>query len=383
MPPARSVALLALLAGPAAAEPAAATFEAVYTADLIAPLRGGGHSARFLDNLDLVVDVDLAQLAGWRGARLHVYGLNNSGGEPNARLGTLEGVDNIEVSRPRARLYELWLEQDFGGRASARAGLYDLNSEFYVTPSSDALINPSFGIGPELSATGPNGPSIFPSTALAFRLRAGFSHTGYAQFAVLNADAATLGDPGGVRTGFGHGALAIAEAGTGERTRLSVGAWRYTRRQEAVRPAGAEARSQGAYVLAEHRIAPDGRTTIFVRAGLSDGDTTPFGGAWQAGFTVTPAFPSRPQSTFSVGAHQALISDKYRRNAAEAGTLVGRSETGIELTYSDRVAPWLTMQPDLQYIRRPGGVLGARDEVIAGLRFIADLTGGPWMSRSR
>ena len=95
--------------------------------------------------------------------------LNNSGGAPNDVAGTLQGVDNIEVRTPRLRLFELWLEQSLGP-ASVRAGLYNLNSEFYADDAAGQLLAPAFGIGSELAATGPNGPSIFPSTALGVRL---------------------------------------------------------------------------------------------------------------------------------------------------------------------------------------------------------------------
>src|SRR5438067_260777 len=113
-------------------EQGAWTHEITYTADVAGTVRGGtAHAGRALDNLDVIVDGDLEKLVGWRGATVHGYLLNNSGGMPNDLAGTLQGVDNIEVGRPRARLYELWLQAGFAGdRGSALAGLYDLNSEF-------------------------------------------------------------------------------------------------------------------------------------------------------------------------------------------------------------------------------------------------------------
>ncbi|MBK8545802.1 MAG: carbohydrate porin [Caulobacteraceae bacterium] len=115
---------------------------------------------------------------------------------PNDDIGTLQGVDNIEVERHRARLYEFWIETQLGP-TNVRAGLYDLNSEFYANDSASLLIAPAFGIGSELAATGPNGPSIFPSTALAARFQWTLSESSRLQFAALNATAGVLGDPGG------------------------------------------------------------------------------------------------------------------------------------------------------------------------------------------
>ena len=87
---------------------------------------------------------------GWRGASAHIDVLNNSGGIPNDDIGTLQGVDNIEVLSQRLRLFEAWVEQAWGD-TSIRAGLYDLNSEFYSNDSAGLLMAPAFGIGSEVA----------------------------------------------------------------------------------------------------------------------------------------------------------------------------------------------------------------------------------------
>lgn len=357
------------------------TYEIAYTADVTGPVSGAKSAAgRFLDNLDVIADLDLER-AGWRGARLHAYVLNNSGGQPNDLVGSLEGVDNIEVNRPRTRLYELWLEQSFGGLASLKAGLYDLNSEFYVTNAAEYFISPPFGIGSEFASTGPNGPSIFPSTTLAARLRFGAEEGPYAQAALLNADVSTLGDPKGVRLGLDQGALAVAEAGFNGATRIAAGTWRYTERQEDIRELTAAGdpmrrRAAGAYVVAEHAFTGrDASPAVraFVRAGISDGNTSPFRGGWQAGVLVERVFASREDSVFSIGVAQGLLSRKYRANGADAGQDLGRAESRVEITYSDRLTRRLSVQPDLQYIWRPNGDREAKNAVVAALRLTVDL----------
>src|SRR4051812_42332081 len=62
----------------------ALSYSVVYTADVTGAVGGSQpHAGRFLDNLDVIADVDLAKAVGWRGATLHAYVLNNSGGAPN------------------------------------------------------------------------------------------------------------------------------------------------------------------------------------------------------------------------------------------------------------------------------------------------------------
>jgi len=377
---------IGVAAGSAASarEQGAWTHEITYTADVAGTVRGGtAHAGRALDNLDVIVDGDLETLVGWRGATVHGYLLNNSGGMPNDLAGTLQGVDNIEVGRPRARLYELWLQTRFAGqRGSALAGLYDLNSEFYATEASGLLLAPPFGIGSEFASTGPNGPSIFPSTALAVRVKVEGGKGRYVQAAALNAHAGTLGDPEGPSTAFDNGALLIAEAGVGDRWRLAAGGWFYTERQPDLRTLDASgepalSKARGGYLLAEYPFVDGGETGRsargFARLGFSDGDTTPFSSGWQAGVLVERVFASRPDSAFSIGAEQGRLSSKQRANTLDAGLAPARAESSVEVTYSDKLAPRVALQPDLQVIRRAGGDEDARTVVVMALRMTIDL----------
>lgn len=369
-------------ASPTLAEPVPAPFDlsVAYAVDAMSTVSGGSDRAvRVLDNLDIMMDADLDALIGWQGAQFHAHILNNLGAMPNDSAGTLQGVDNMEVPSQRLRLFEAWLEQRLTDGVSVRMGLYDVNSEFYSNESAGLLIAPAFGIGSEMAATGPNGPSIFPSTALAARLRADFG-TGYVQAAVINAKAGVIGDPGGVDFSFEHGVLAVAEGGLigkDGQAKVGIGAWTYSDRQDDIRLtdiAGDPLRktSHGAYAVAEYPLTPmQGPQAVraFVRAGFADGATTPYSGGWQTGLLVNEVIPGREDSQLSFGIAKGILNGRYRANLADAGIRPAHSETQIELTYSDRLFGLVTVQPDLQYIVSPGGDRDARDAVVLGLRF--------------
>lgn len=357
----------------------AVAFSGGYTVDVAGVVSGGlAKRGRVLDDLQIGADVDLEKAIGWKGARAHALLLNNSGGMPNDDAGTLQGVNNIEVSRQRARLFEAWVEQGLGDKASVLVGLYDLNSEFYANDSAGLLLAPAFGIGSELAATGPNGPSIFPSTALSARVRWTPNEHVYVQAAAINAHAGVLGDPGGVCTEFEHGLLTIAEAGWQGRGKVAFGAWRYTKKQPDLRDVTAAGyptakTAQGAYLLLERQLSGQDedaarKTTAFARLGLSDGDTTAFRGGWQAGLLVERVFESRPDSAFSIGVNQAFLTGKFRANALDEGQDLTRAESAIEVTYSDKIGP-VTIQPDLQYVRNPGADRGVGHALVATVRF--------------
>ncbi|MBB3859646.1 porin [Novosphingobium hassiacum] len=351
------------------------------TLDIASVVAGDGDARlRVLSNIDLTAEADLAVLIGWNGAKAYAHVLDNRGARPNDAAMTLQGVDNIEVPDAGLRLFEAWVEQDLGKGASLLIGLYDLNSEFYANDAAGVLLAPPFGIGSELAATGPNGPSIFPYSALAARLRLSLGDGGgYVQAAVVNARASTIGDSGGIDMSFRDGVLLIAEVGKSEgRLRGSAGVWRYSRNPEdsvETAPDGAPLRkpAQGAYFVVEGDLLPgEGRQlTAFLRAGLSDPHTTPFTGGFQTGLLLAPAIASRLDSEFSVGVHHAWTSDHFRDAFAAAGGRPASGETAFEVTYADSLTPWLAVQPDLQWIRRPGADLAASDAVVATLRVTA------------
>ena len=188
------------------------SWDAVYKADL---LHNAATGSVLVGNLNLRVNVDADALFGWTGTTLHTEALLNHGGKPNRRVGTTQGISNLEVVDSAARLYATWAQKDFGDGKSLLFGLYDLNSEFYATDASGLLIHPSFGIGIDFSQSGRNGPSIFPNLGLA--LRAKVQHDGgyYTQFALIDGVPGDRDTPGRtvVRQNREDGALVVGEYG--------------------------------------------------------------------------------------------------------------------------------------------------------------------------
>ena len=100
-----AAAILATSAAAAEGDPAI-QLSLAYKAEVAATLGGGLRKrGRVLDNLQVFADVDLDEAVGWKGATAHFQLLNNSGATPNDDVGSLQGVDNIEVSRHRLRLF--------------------------------------------------------------------------------------------------------------------------------------------------------------------------------------------------------------------------------------------------------------------------------------
>jgi porin len=347
-----------------------------YTLDVMGVQNGGAsHKTRHLDALSLAADIDLDRAIGWNGSSAHLELSNTSGDTPSADLGNLQGVDGIEASAHRLVLYQAYLEQSYrDDRINLRIGFSDVSGEFATADTSGYLINPSFGMAPEFAATV---TAVYPSGAFGGRVKVRPTDNTYVQIAVTNARAGVAGEHGGADFSFRDGEAILAEGGWTGRGKVAFGYWMLTHKQDHVFKtdlAGdpVKKRAQGAWLVAEQPlILPEdnGRSVNgFVRLGVSEGQTQVFKSSIQAGVLVQPVFKSRPDSVASFGVADATIGSAWRQASAAGGLNLARHETVYELTYADQLTPWLSLQPDLQYIVRPGGDPTAKNELVVGLR---------------
>lgn len=344
------------------------TLDVAYTADIVSNAAGGlRRGTVYLDNFDAVLDADLDPLVGWRGAKARAYALYNNGASINALVGDAQSVNNIEAGSQALRLYEAWVEQEIGRRASLLVGLYDLNSEFDALEASSLFVGSAHGIGTDFSQSGQNGPSIFPVTSLTARLEVEPGDGWAVRAAVLDA---VPGDPARphrttIRLDRGDGALIVGEveapvAGG----RLLLGHWRYTAPFEALD--GKRGRGNlGFYLRGEAPLVSAARRTVhgFFRLGTASGRYNLFDRFASGGLTFTGWVPGRINDEFGIGVAAAFTGERQRRLSGAA-----RSEIAIEATYRAGLTPWLTVQPHAQYVVQPSADPRIRDAFVVGIR---------------
>lgn len=110
-----------------------------YKGDLWSVRSGGlSHGTSYQDNLDLKAEFDNEKLLGIKGNKAALYFLNNGGSTANAnRVGSVQGIDNIETPNHSFKLYEAWDEQTLlHDKLAILLGLRDLNAEFDETDMS-------------------------------------------------------------------------------------------------------------------------------------------------------------------------------------------------------------------------------------------------------
>ncbi len=346
---------------------------AAYTGDVWSNVSGGlARGERYLDNLDLTLEADLEALAGWEGARIFVYGLYNNGKSLSELTGDAQVISNIETGVRAVRLYEAWIEQDFGDGASIKAGLYDLNSEFDALEASGLFLGSAHGIGTDFSQSGENAPSIFPVTSLAVRFQAEITPRWTIRAALLDA---VPGDPERprrttVKLSEDEGALGVAEVELSiPGGKLLAGYWRYTSSFDTW-DGGRSDSNDGFYLRGETRLISDGEEGRgldgFFRLGAADGAINMFDRFASAGLVYTGPFAQRPEDQLGLGVAAAFASDNYR----DATPLTDKAEVAVELTYSAAITPWLQLQPNLQYVVNPSLDPFTENALAVGMRFV-------------
>jgi len=347
-----------------------------------------------LDNLDIKLSLDGEKLFGIKGGSGMLYILSNRGGKPALSSDRLpHGLDNIETpyNANTTKLYQAWIQQAFlDERLSVRVGLYDLNSEFYMTESSGIFIHPTFGIGAELASTSLNGPSIFPNTSLAARVKAELAPGYYVQAVVLDGVAGDPNNPHGTHVQFndGDGALDVIEgaiplstAENAHDNKLALGVWQYTSRfddwvEKDINGDPVKSRSHGYYALLDKvlRYKPgsnEGSINGFVRAGKTNADASPsqFDLAWSTGLVFSGMFAGRDQDRLGIAFAHERNGAKY---LAASGSTVP-SEKSFELTYRYQAVPGLVLQPIVQYLLNHGNDPTQNKSWWLGMRFEVSL----------
>jgi porin len=394
-------AVLAIGAGRAHADQAAwADTTLTYDGAAITNLDGGQRrAATYLGNLHLRSLVDLGRGLGWGDTHLFADALWIHGGQPDAFVGDAMGVSNL-AAPPGAQLEELWLEHNFHpASVSVLAGLYDLNSEFYRLQSAGLFLNSSFGIGPEFSQSGIEGPSIFPRTALGVRLAYKPAANVVLRAAAL--DGVPLIRPGDRLGAFeaGDGRLYVAELAWFSRPaarpssdqrerigrnamlpmyqgKLAVGGWHYTTTFDRLDPAAAKPRQHGAsgfYAIGDRVVArdasdPERNLAVFAQLGVGDPAVARFGKYLGVGVVAAGPFRGRSGDELGLAVAIARNGTPYLRQQALTAP-ASRAESSVELSYLAQVNPWLAVQPDLQYVIHPGTDRSTPDALVFTLRF--------------
>jgi porin len=365
-----------------------------------ANLRGGASRGAVLHGMALArVAWEQDKTAADRGVRYRAYGslLALQGPGPAGRLiGDALGTSNIEGSAG-VRLYAWWIEAN-SGPWSCRAGALLADEEFVGTAGGGNQFNSAFGWPAFISANTVNTGPAFSAAAPGVRLERRFGATAAWRLGVFDGD--TFDAPDGTalklargwryRLGGGQGSFAISETaftpGPGA-LRARLGAWLHTASFDDVSRDAAgrlmadtgaaprrHPRNGGAYGALERTLAGEpgkpGHVDAFFRAGFSPANRNCLAWTGDAGLAWTGPLPGRPADVATFGIAHAAASARFAAHvrATEPAGAAPDFEQVIEINYRLALSERVSLVPDLQFIRHPGGSAASRDAVLVMLR---------------
>jgi porin len=312
-------------------------------------------------------------------------------------LGDFLGASNIEGAAG-TRWYASWLEGS-AGAWSLRAGALLADEEFAGTEAGGAFLNSAFGWPAFISANTVNTGPAFYQAAPGLRVEFRSGESAVWRFGIYDGDSmdSRAGDPAVNRRGWRYriggeqGYFLIGElARAVGPVRLKLGSWLHTatfadvRRDAAGLPFAdsgaaprAYGRNYGAYAAAEYTLAGEsgkaGAVEAFLRGGVAPRHRNVLAWSADGGVAWTGPIAGRGADVLALGVTHAAVSGPYAAHAlAVAGPGPAMDfEQVVELSYRAVLTDYLSLVPDLQYLRHPGGSGAAREAWVMLLR--ADL----------
>ena len=126
----------------------------------------------------------------------------------------------------------------------------------------------------------------------------------------------------------------------------------------------------GIYAVADQMVwrGAERSLNLFLRGGFSPSDRNLISYYIDGGAGVKGLLAGRPDDVLSFGVAYAKVSkdavdaDRDLLAANGAPQAIRDHEVVFELSYAMQIAPWWTLQPDLQYIVHPGGNVADPDD---------------------
>ncbi len=320
---------------------------------------------------------------------LYIYGTGLS----QKYVGDFSNTSNIAFYNS-VRLDELWLQKSFWEkRLSIKVGNMAVDNEFFQSSSASLFINGTFGAFTFIGANVPNAP-IYPLASPGVRVQFLPTSKFYVMAGVYGMD--NNADPTGNNKNGIHfamnpdsGMLVMSEAGyllnqspndRGLQGTYRIGSWLDTANFQTfdsqanfangTGPLQSGGANYGVYGVMDQQIYQHGAENIslFVRSGGAPSNTNFVDYYVDGGFNFTGFIPGRYYDIAGLAVARSHVSTDFSNSQVAQGGAPSSAETVIEATYKAQLAPWWSLQPDLQYIFTPSGVQGSKDALVLGLR---------------
>jgi len=310
------------------------------------------------------VRIDMGVLFGLTGGTLYADFESISGSDGSLEEGVLQNYSTID-SPHRDQLNELWYQQTvWDNTLTLKLGKIDVNEDFDNSPVATPFLNRGVAFTPSIIDM-PTYPD--PATGVS----AGLDYLYiYARAGVYDGSTATgmatgdryLGNLSGARFEIAEAGLRWGATPTAHVASLAVGGWRQT--ATFTRFDGSLVDDiEGAYALGDIQVwgTPGaGGIALFANGGFADPNVTIYARHCAVGVSAT--------DSGSPHANAIGLAATWVGTSRVAGSPCNADETAFELFVRIQAAGWLIVTPDVQWIRRPGGISDAPDLYLGQIR---------------
>ena len=384
-----------------------------YVGEVGSNLSGGYNddtTARYSLQFGLGAKLDLEEIFGWKDAEFKLAITERSGrnisndriGDP--RAGTFSSSQEVWGRGQTWRLTQLWIKQKyFDGKLDVKAGYFGEGEDFntfpcdfqnlafcgsqvgnwvggiwYNWPVSQAAIRVKYNLTPELYAqigAYNQNPSQL-ETGNGFKL-SGSGTKGTILPVELVWSPKVDGLPGEYRVGYYKSTAKaddVLKDANGQYAAVSGDAYR------------SHSSKSGYWFVAQQQLTDHNGDKnrglhIAANATFHDKDTNTVDNYQQLMLTYKGPFNARPKDDVGIGIARIHVNEDVQKNRKlinagngfndydQAGFLpIQDTEYNAEINYGFHVTNWLTVRPNLQYVKHPGGVDKVDDALVAGLK---------------
>ncbi|PTQ74350.1 carbohydrate porin [Pseudomonas sp. GV071] len=381
-------------------------------------LHGGyndDRTARYVSQWALGTHLDLQKLLGWNAAEFQVLLTDRNGDNlsndriSDPRTGQLSSVQEVWGRGKSWRLTQMWYRQQFLDKAlDLKIGRMGVNEDFNSFPCDFQSL--SFCAAPIGNVAGDVWYSG-PVSQWALRAKYNLNEQWAVQIGVFEQNPSNLEPdngfklsgsgtkgalvpveviykptvgaqalPGEYRVGYYHSSASANDVyddvngnpqgitGQAAKTQSSKSGWWVMGRQQLTARNGDAARG----------------LSVFASATFHDKETSSIDSFQNLGMVYVGLFDARPKDDFGLGIARIHVNDDVTKRQRQINTAnaitdfdnpsyvpVQHSEYNIELNYGVHVTDWLTVRPNVQYVRSPGGVYEVDNAVVAGVKLQA------------
>ncbi len=337
---------------------------------------------RYASGLEIGLALDLGKLMNARGLVFTVSGDYRAGRDLSQDIGSTLVPAQI-FAGDAMRLYQLSLEQSLlDERLSVLACRIGLGDDFFASAIYQNYVQAAFNNNH--GSLGLNVPSfsVGPVTTWGWRTRYEYE-SAYVMSGIYYADDTIGADKKqgldfsirsnkgfifALQIGYKHNQGKSAQGLPGN---FAVGSY-YDSKEYADLGDSSDGRygNYGIYFHVDQMLYAEPHTTrqqgvtAFLAATVAPrNDMKTFPYFYVGGMVYGGLFPGRDRDTTALGVAYSQFS----------GQLEGTYETAFEINHKCQITPWLSLQPDFQYILRPGGTGAISDAIVLGFELAISL----------